>query len=189
MIYKPSSGTNRLNQCCTQLKSTGVEILCVLYLHDNVAFTSKWNGNSWNKTFYSQRVWIGGSGSCIPQIFSTGVAIFPCRLTAKQPNLRNTKQTHCKWTRDKLPFSFSFLFLSDSNVNCWQNIDMGHFEFQTQQNRQDTVEIKLNFLSDTEVWLFYLNIIRMVLERCPTATGCEHLQFDSRVSSNPTSLW
>ena len=60
---------------------------------------------------------------------------------------------------------------------------------QTQQNRQDTVEIKLNFLSVelsmdpistmlynrvteydnliiTEVWLFYLNTIHMVLERC-----------------------
>ena len=35
------------------------KILCVLYLHYNVAFTFKWCGNSWNKTFYYQRVWIG----------------------------------------------------------------------------------------------------------------------------------
>ena len=48
----------RLTQCCTQSKSPGVKILCVLYLHYNVAFTFKWYGNSWNKTFYPQRVWI-----------------------------------------------------------------------------------------------------------------------------------
>ena len=49
----------RLTQCCTQFKSPGDKILCVLYLHYNVAFTFKWYGNSWNRTFYSQRVWIG----------------------------------------------------------------------------------------------------------------------------------
>ena len=48
----------RLSQCCTQFKSPGVKILCLLYLHYNVAFTFKWYGNSWNKTFYPQRVWI-----------------------------------------------------------------------------------------------------------------------------------
>ena len=31
----------RLTQCCTQFKSPGVKILCVLYLHYNVAFTLK----------------------------------------------------------------------------------------------------------------------------------------------------
>ena len=31
----------RLTQCCTQFKSPGVMILCVLYLHYNVAFTFK----------------------------------------------------------------------------------------------------------------------------------------------------
>ena len=51
--------TIRLTQCCTQFKSPGDKILCVLHLHYNVAFTFKWYGNSWNKTFYSQRVWIG----------------------------------------------------------------------------------------------------------------------------------
>ena len=49
----------RPTQCCTQFKSPGVKILCVLYLQYNVAFTFKWYGNSWNKTVYSQRVWIG----------------------------------------------------------------------------------------------------------------------------------
>ena len=29
----------RLTQCCTQFKSLGVKILCVLNLHDNEAFT------------------------------------------------------------------------------------------------------------------------------------------------------
>ena len=49
----------RLTQCCTQFKSLGVKVLCVFYLHDNVAFTFKWYGNAWNKMFYSQRIWIG----------------------------------------------------------------------------------------------------------------------------------
>ena len=31
----------RLTQCCTQFKSPGDKILCVLYLHYNVAFTFK----------------------------------------------------------------------------------------------------------------------------------------------------
>ena len=55
MTYRPI----RLIQCCTQFKSPADKILCVLYLHYNVAFTFKWYGNSLNKTFYSQRVWIG----------------------------------------------------------------------------------------------------------------------------------
>ena len=33
--------SNRLTQCCTQFKSPGTKILCVLYLHDNVAFICK----------------------------------------------------------------------------------------------------------------------------------------------------
>ena len=44
----------RLTQCCTQFKSLEVKVLCTLHLHDNVAFTFKWYGNTWNKTFYSQ---------------------------------------------------------------------------------------------------------------------------------------
>ena len=31
----------RLTQCCTQFKSPGIKILCVLYLHYNVAFSFK----------------------------------------------------------------------------------------------------------------------------------------------------
>ena len=49
----------RLTQCCTQFRSLGFKILCALYLHYKVAFTFKWYGNSRNKTFYSQMVWIG----------------------------------------------------------------------------------------------------------------------------------
>ena len=37
----PAHRPVRLTQCCTQLKSPGVKILCVLYLHHNVAFTFK----------------------------------------------------------------------------------------------------------------------------------------------------
>ena len=49
----------RLTQCCTQFRSLGVKVLCVFHLHDNIAFTFKWYGNTWNKTFYSRRIWIG----------------------------------------------------------------------------------------------------------------------------------
>ena len=49
----------RLTQCCTQFRSLGVKVLCVFHLHDNIAFTFKWYGNTWNKSFYSQRIWIG----------------------------------------------------------------------------------------------------------------------------------
>ena len=54
-----SNRSNQLTQCCTQFKSPRVKILCVLYLHCNVAFTFKWYGNSRNETFYSQRVSVG----------------------------------------------------------------------------------------------------------------------------------
>lgn len=37
-----SNRSNRLTQCCTQFKFPRVKILCVLYLHCNVAFTFKW---------------------------------------------------------------------------------------------------------------------------------------------------
>ena len=59
----------RLTQCCTQFKSPGDKILCVLYLHYNVAFTFKWYGNYWNKTFYSQRVWIGYNIELAEQVY------------------------------------------------------------------------------------------------------------------------
>ena len=60
LSHDPVNSPNRLTQCCTQFKSLGVKILCVFYLHYNVAFTFTWYGNSWEKkTFYSQRVWIG----------------------------------------------------------------------------------------------------------------------------------
>ena len=46
----------RLTQCCTQFKSLGVKVLCVFHLHDNIAFTFKRYGNTWNKSCYSQRI-------------------------------------------------------------------------------------------------------------------------------------
>ena len=49
----------RLIQCCTEFKSVRVKVLCVFHLHDKVAFTFKWCGNTWNETFCSQRIWIG----------------------------------------------------------------------------------------------------------------------------------
>ena len=59
-FYDPLSNRPiRLTRCCTQFKSPGDKILYVLSLHYNVAFTFKWYGNSWNKRFYSQRVWTG----------------------------------------------------------------------------------------------------------------------------------
>ena len=58
-IFSFTNRRIRLTQCCTQFKSPGDKFLCVLHLHYNVAFIFKWYGNSWNKTFYSQRVWIG----------------------------------------------------------------------------------------------------------------------------------
>ena len=65
----------RVTQCCTQFKSPEVNILCVLYLHYNVAFTFKWYGNSWNKTFYSQRVWIGYNIELAKEIYSSRFAL------------------------------------------------------------------------------------------------------------------
>ena len=40
MMHTPNRSI-RLTQCCTQFKSPGVKILCVLYLHYNVAFSFK----------------------------------------------------------------------------------------------------------------------------------------------------
>ena len=52
---------NRLTQCCNQFKSPGLKILCVLH--------------SWNKTFYSQRVWIR---------YNIELAVCPAKITAKE---------------------------------------------------------------------------------------------------------
>ena len=37
----PTNRPIRLTQCCTQFKSPGIKILCVLYLHYNVVFSFK----------------------------------------------------------------------------------------------------------------------------------------------------
>ena len=50
LLHRPIPPT----QCCTQFKSLGVKVLCVLHLYNNEAFTFKSYGNTWNKTFYSK---------------------------------------------------------------------------------------------------------------------------------------
>ena len=59
MMMETDDRPNRLTKCCPQFKSPGVRILFFFHLYYNVAFTFKWYGNSWKKTFYSQRVCIG----------------------------------------------------------------------------------------------------------------------------------
>ena len=102
----------RLTQCCTQFRSLGVKVLCVFHLHDNVAFTFKWYGNTWNKSFYSQRIWIGynielaewvyswefliGSSRCLPLLWLVGLItlVLICKPTLhrkkKKPNWPET---------------------------------------------------------------------------------------------------
>ena len=70
----------RLTQCCTQFRSLGVKILCALYLHYKVAFTFKWYGNSWNKTFYSQRVWIGYNIELAELVYSNTRKLFDRKI-------------------------------------------------------------------------------------------------------------
>ena len=49
-LLQPSGSANnrpiRLTQCCTQFRPLGVKVLCVFHLHDNIAFTFKWYGNT-----------------------------------------------------------------------------------------------------------------------------------------------
>ena len=66
----------RLTQCCTQFKSLGVKVLCVFHLHDNIAFTFKWYGNTWTNRF-------------IPKGFELGT-------TLSQPNRSIMERTHLK---------------------------------------------------------------------------------------------
>ena len=49
----------QLTQGCTQFNSLEVKVPCAVHWHDNAAFTFKWYGNTWNKTFNSQRIWTG----------------------------------------------------------------------------------------------------------------------------------
>ena len=57
-VHQISDRPILLTQCCTQFRSLGVKVLWVFHLYDNIAFTFKWYENTWNKTFYSQRIWI-----------------------------------------------------------------------------------------------------------------------------------
>ncbi|KAK2563512.1 hypothetical protein P5673_013228 [Acropora cervicornis] len=75
-----------------------------------------------------------------------GIPRTSCRVQGKEQDETEVAMQTCKfylkagWS-DSLIVNFAV-----GNVNYCQNIDMGHFEFQTQQNGQNTVEIKLNFL-------------------------------------------
>ena len=85
---------NRPTQCCIQFKSPRDMILFVLYLHYNVAFTFKWYRNSWNKTFYSQRVWIGTTMS-----YPFGLLIFSWFNFKLEPTfpVHTAFQSTCQW--------------------------------------------------------------------------------------------
>ena len=50
------SAHEKSNSSLYTIKSPAIKILCVLYLHNNAAFMFKWCGNTWNETFYFQRV-------------------------------------------------------------------------------------------------------------------------------------
>ena len=66
MVLRVNNRSIRLTQCCTQFKSPGVKIICVLYLHYNVAFSFKYmeipetkkvlfpKGLNWVQHFVSQ---------------------------------------------------------------------------------------------------------------------------------------
>ena len=43
----PSNRRIRLTQCCIQFRSVRVKVLCVFYLHDNIAFTFKRYGTEY----------------------------------------------------------------------------------------------------------------------------------------------
>ena len=49
----------RLTQCCTQFKSLGVKILCLLNLRDNEAFMFKQYGSTGTKRFIPKRFELG----------------------------------------------------------------------------------------------------------------------------------
>ena len=40
----------RVTQCNSQFRSLGVKVLCEFHFHDNIAFTFKWYGYTWNKS-------------------------------------------------------------------------------------------------------------------------------------------
>ena len=76
------------NLSCTQFKSRGVTILCVLHLHYNVAFTFRRLGNSWNKTFYSQTAFSLEWAQTRSDVLLS-VAISPCIAKYLKPNFSN----------------------------------------------------------------------------------------------------
>ena len=67
----------RVTQCNTQFRSLGVKVLCEFHLHDNIAFTFRWYGYIWNKSVYSQRIWIGYNIELAESVYSgAGLTIF-----------------------------------------------------------------------------------------------------------------
>ena len=57
----PSNRPIRLTQCCTQFRSVRVKVLCVFYLHDNIAFTFKRYGTEYleqNVLFRKDLNWV-----------------------------------------------------------------------------------------------------------------------------------
>ena len=136
----------RLTQCCTQFRSLGVKVLCVFHLHDNVAFTFKWYGNTWNKSFYSQRIWIGynielaewvyswefliGSSRCLPLLWLVGLItlVLICKPTLhrKKKNPTDRKQTALNqelsscWPERALNWQFiAFIACISVHEWCW----------------------------------------------------------------------
>ena len=97
----------RLTQCCTQFKSLEVKMLCVLHLHDNVAFTFKWYGNTWNKTFYSQRIWIGYNIELAKLVYCI---LNPCMTSADMSTWTTVAVVYDWLVVGRIEINFSELF-------------------------------------------------------------------------------
>ena len=54
VAYRPTG----LTKCCIQFRSLGVKVLCVFHLYDNIAFTFKWYGSTWNVLFPKDLNWV-----------------------------------------------------------------------------------------------------------------------------------
>ena len=104
----------RLTQCCTQFRSLGVKVLCVFHLYDNIAFTFKWYGNTWNKTFYSQRIWIGYNIELAEAVYF----ISNTNLSSHSAAIRLPGSIHCVWPGHCLMKLFNWF----TNLRAFVNI-------------------------------------------------------------------
>ena len=111
----------RLTQCCTQFKSLRVKVLCVFYLHDNAAFTFKWYGNTWNKTFYSQRIWIGYNIELAESVYLAPTPDNFILLWRASPCGRGQTTHIIHYFVDKLiPFQqLLYFFKNNNNCSSW----------------------------------------------------------------------